>query len=427
MNVANYRELLTAAVDGQLTPAEAKVVRWLLRESESARVLFAELKADADRLRRLPRVPAPPDLTENVLATIRGRTPTPLPPTRRRDWTALPVWANIVTAAAVLLMVSAGSYLYFAASQNHRAKEDPSRVASASTDKAGKPPADVQPKPTPRGDSPAPRPRTDVAVPIEAVAVGPRSVGPELGPEPRLVRPIETAPARELPEIESFQLDKIRVSRLFTVHDLAADESARAKLADEMRKDELIRLDLFCKATPRALDRVQAALKARGVAVLTDAFAVDQLKKRPQTELMIFTEALTPDDVAQLLTALGAEDKAGSGNLETLVGAPFLPAALTRLSRLLGIPNLDPKPAAGKGSVDVRKPLPEGTANQVAAMLAKMGGPGRARPERAAVVVSYSPANPHPAASAEVRQFLDRRGDRRPSTKPLMLVLRTIR
>src|SRR5262245_14107690 len=128
MRVVNVRELLTAAVDGELTPAERKVAQRLLRESEPARVLFAQLKADAGRLRSLPRVSAPADLADNILAVINDRamTPTPLPPTPRSGhkfhlrW--LPVWANIVAAAGVLVAITLGSYLYFSASQNDYAE-----------------------------------------------------------------------------------------------------------------------------------------------------------------------------------------------------------------------------------------------------------------------------------------------------------------
>ena len=61
--------------------------------------------------------------------------------------------------------------------------------------------------------------------------------------------------------------------------------------------------------------------------------------------------------------ALGAEDKkSGAGEFDTLVAAPFLPADLTQLGKLLGVPNVTPKPAKGKAAVDIRKPLPEGTA-----------------------------------------------------------------
>jgi hypothetical protein len=46
--------------------------------------------------------------------------------------------------------------------------------------------------------------------------------------------------------------------------------------------------------------------------------------------------------------------------------------------------------------------------------------------ERVAVVVAYAPANPSPATSREIKQFLDRRGDRKADAKPLMLVLRPV-
>jgi hypothetical protein len=233
-----------------------------------------------------------------------------------------------------------------------------------------------------------------------------------------------------MPEIESFQLDKIRVSQFFTLHDLPGDEAARKKLAEEMRKDELVRLDLFCRSSPKALEMVVEALKARGIAVFTDAFASEQLKKKGPPEVMIFTEALTPDELTRLLASLGAADakQAGDGPTEfdALVAAPFLPADLTRLSRLLGVPTLEPRPAKGKAAVDIRKPLPEGTASQLANSLAKLGS-GAPKAERAAVVVAYAPANPTPATSREIKQFLDRRGERKADAKPLMLVLRTVK
>src|SRR5215208_3991079 len=84
MKSVNVRELLTAAVDGELTPAERKAAERVLRESEPARQFFAQLKADAARLKNLPKRSAPGDLVDNVMAVIgeRAMTPTPLPPSR---------------------------------------------------------------------------------------------------------------------------------------------------------------------------------------------------------------------------------------------------------------------------------------------------------------------------------------------------------
>src|SRR5262249_23683932 len=126
---ANLRELLSAAVDGELSAAERKTAQRLLRESPEARALYAQLKADAGRLKNLPRVAAPGDLADSVMAAIneRAMTPTPLPPSRQTspkfNWSAASIWINLVTAACVLIVISVGSYLYFAASERYFAEQ----------------------------------------------------------------------------------------------------------------------------------------------------------------------------------------------------------------------------------------------------------------------------------------------------------------
>jgi hypothetical protein len=54
------------------------------------------------------------------------------------------------------------------------------------------------------------------------------------------------------------------------------------------------------------------------------------------------------------------------------------------------------------------------------------GSPPAPKAGRMAVVVAYSPANANPAASREIKQFVERRGERKPDAKPLMLVLKII-
>jgi hypothetical protein len=429
MMSANLRELLTAAIDGELSPAERKTAQKLLHESEAARKLFAQLKTDAARIKKLPRVAAPADLADNVLNAIRDRamTPTPLPPSRRVgrkfNWSAMPIWMNLVTAASVLLVISMGSYLYFSASHDYFASQNNGYAAKD----LGKPNTDVNGVAKPQADQPKDSaPETRPAP--ETIVEKPRD-RPETGPSPRLVpNNSHTAPVIDpLPEIEPFDVNKIRISQLFALSELSTDEPARTKLAREMKKDELIRLDLFCQTTPKALEAVVNALKSRGITAITDSFVNDRIKRKAPTEVMIFTEALTPDEVAQLLSVLGAEDaKSGAGEFSTLVAAPFLPSDLERLGKALGIPNVLPKPVGKVGGVDIRKPLPQGTADHVAATLSKMGTTGTPpKPEKVAVVVAFSPMNGNPAASKEIKQFLDRRGERSAAAKPLMLVLRT--
>lgn len=432
MTPAKLRDLLTAALDGELTVAEQKAVRRLLRESKPARTLFGQLKADAVRLRSLPRVAAPAELAENVLAVIgeRAMRPTPLPPIPPRpkfNWARLPIWANVAAAAGVLLVITLGSYVYFAASDQFFAEHHGKAVAKRGQ---AKPPTHPQPEPAIPDPPPERRDRSPDPLPQPDAVARRGTGGPEVGPEPRQV--IEpgtlTSPPQEMPEIEPFQPHKIRLSHLARLRDLPDDPDARKKLAAEMRKDELIRLDLFCQSAAKGYERVVAALKKRGITVVTDGYARDRISRHAPTELMLFTEALTPDEVAQIMAALGAEDRAGPGLFDTLVAAPFLGEDLVKLGRLLGVPNVTSKLPKAKGGVDVRTPLPEGTAQHVANSLSGLGTKASrsAKPAPMAVVVAYSPRNAHPAASPEIRQFVERRGDRQPDTKPLMLVLKII-
>ena len=124
------RELLTAYVDGELTGRQRRHVVRLLRRSPEARQLLQQLQEDARSLRHLPRPHLAIDLTGEVLRTILERR---LMPGQRRaarlrgstSWAGpLAAWA---AAAAVLLVLGAASYLYFAASLAHSLKADHAR------------------------------------------------------------------------------------------------------------------------------------------------------------------------------------------------------------------------------------------------------------------------------------------------------------
>src|SRR5437867_3651895 len=105
------RQLLTAYVDGELTNRQRKAVLRLLRRSPEARALLGKLRQDAERLRALPRPHLGGDFTARVLRAVHQEQ------SRRRRETAaraaFPAWAGLAAAAAVLLAVGTGSFLYF--------------------------------------------------------------------------------------------------------------------------------------------------------------------------------------------------------------------------------------------------------------------------------------------------------------------------
>jgi hypothetical protein len=110
------RELLTAYLDGQLRPRHQKAALRLLHQSSEARTLLRQLQEDAHGLRGLPRRALPADFAQKVLQTASdrglrpgaGRAPRP---------SGVPAWAGLAAAAAVLLAVTAGSFLYFREAQ----------------------------------------------------------------------------------------------------------------------------------------------------------------------------------------------------------------------------------------------------------------------------------------------------------------------
>src|SRR5262245_37097277 len=240
------RELLTAAADGELTAAESSAVKRLLRQSEEARALFAQLKRDVQQLRSLPRVAPPHDIAYGVLRVIteRALTPTPLPPERRRNFFALnnpAAWSGMAAAAAILLTVSVGSYLYFAASETYLARsnsKENSRLRPSVTDE------DVRILPSGSGVAASrSRPAKNEQGPGD-VESGIAKLDPpalEAGPLPREVKdPYASQPKDPSPTFEV--VDNLRIPLILPLRDL--DQAyPKQKLRDEMAKDEFIHVD----------------------------------------------------------------------------------------------------------------------------------------------------------------------------------------
>lgn len=395
----------------------------MLAASPEARRYCDALAADAAKLRSLPHVAAPFDIAAAVVRRIgaAGVVPTPPPPARpARPATAWHALAAFAAAACVVAAVAFTSFRYFAT-------RDQSGVFPAVADKTHAKSKAVPKLDTPRPADPRPEP--------ELIDEGPSvAVKAPIMPEVLVAPPREMSSNGDVltsgsqPAVDPYQAAIIRVSKSFA---FAEFEHAypRQKFRDEVKKDEVVRLDLFCKDIARGSDALMAALKGKGLAVHIDAYAADRLKRKQSVELVVFAEVLTPAEVAELVEKLADDDlkaekkKAGSAAFDTIVTIPYLPADLTNLSRLLAttVPQLKmPKPKA----LPMAKSLEDETAHKVVGDLGK-GGAAKT-PEKAALVAAYTPANPKPATSAEIKAFMDRRGERKAGTVPVMIVLRTL-
>lgn len=427
-----HLQLLTAYVDGELSSRQRRAVARLLRSSEEARELLAQLRADAAQLRRLPRVAAPIDFSGPVLAAIGPGKRRLL--VRRPNLTArrgLPVWPVYAAAAAVLLLIGVGSIVYFSPQPGETAgvvkRNRPDERQPGPRDEV------VKNTPTPRND------QRDETPPPPRDEVTPRKDRePERTPEKPL--PIDR-PLPEQPDgpifatggkepFSKFERIELSLPVVFKLHELDQPHQA-LKLREQVGGAAASRVELLARNATRAFDRVRAVLEARRVGLVIDPIAQAKLKA-PQFrhDYALFIENITPADLAEILAALGAADRAGDRKYpEKLLDSSLVVKDLSRgdqkeLAELLGVDPIAKRPAATSNAIDPRKPISDSTISQVADVLngKRAPRPGTTQPDLSALVVPLGGRS----RSAELKRFLDVRKPARPETIQVFVVLRTL-
>jgi len=416
------KELICRAVDGDLSDRQRRALQKLLLESEEARGLFHRLRLDAQRLKNLPRKELPAHFSTEVVRSL-GHEPT-IRPSSVSEATQkyLPMWANLVAALAVLVAVSAGTYIVVTLDQQQKAARESAER---------KPPApapDLSPKHSAPGPEVAHQNHKDETPGVETL------------PRPR-EEEVASAPLPELPEaqepdnkaaltvpfnrtLDLFKVEMPKLPPIMAVREL--DKALKAELRKSLTGEDAVHLDLFCKDANKGVERVLQALRGQGRRVLVEALAHQRLQAKVKTNYVIFAETLTPADVEKLLEALAVEERKNeSPQLEKLVAVPMSAVDQKTLAALLGIDlkllNLKSKPAE---RLDPQKPLSDSTADKLAKALEKQ--PGTKPSDGMMLALSYNPVRPKPELSKEVREFLAARKDRRPGTIAVMLVIRNI-
>jgi hypothetical protein len=412
--------LLTAAADGELAPAEREDLRALLADSAEARAVHARLLDDSGRLKALPVVPPPAGLKARVMARV-AELPAPYRPVVRRPAAARRPerrsWTPAAVAASLLFAAGAGSFVFFRLQDAGRdaAHRSPERDLPTTSPSARVPSDPRPPKVGPPRSPQTPQDPADVAPPRPA----PPDVA--VAPDPRPA-PSDVLAAPPLPPVRFDHAD-IRVPFLRPLADLAGEE-ARRQFAEELGRDPAVRVDLFARDPSRAVAVVRDAAKAAGLTLYVDATSRERLAKGQANAVAVYTDSLTPAEAAALFGKLAAEDaKISPRVFGSAHATPVTDAENKTMKDLLGIdPGLLKRPAADRGEkgADPTKPLAAGTADQVVKAVAGKG-------EKAAVVLTWTPttARTAPGASAELKQYLAKRGDRKPAAVPLLIVIRT--
>lgn len=404
------RELITAAVDGALDDRIEPQFRALIAESADAAALYSQLQGHARRLRELRRVPAPSGLAGVVVARVRSGPPT-VAPSRRRAAAARAGWAAFVVAASLFLAVVAGSYWYV-----QRTGSDRTPVAHLIPHSPATPPNGDTilrvPDHEPIEVAAAPR----AAGSDEALAVIPPEVHSETAPLPRPVSD-DVIGSPLLAKSTAFKTVDVRIPLRATVADL--DQQAwKARVAAELAHDPAYRLDLFVHDTLRAAEVFQASAAAAGVNLTVDSIAQDRLRKNLPTTWVVYTEALTPDEAAGLLARLAAHSR-DADPTPVFASAHLFPAQATDAHDVRDLLGAD-LGVLKRPRVAGPKSVAAGTADAVTAALLKG--------ERAAIFLSHLSFNGRllPGAPKDVKAYLGTRGERKPATIPLLIVIRPV-
>jgi anti-sigma factor RsiW len=465
-------ELITAAVDGELSTSEERVFRRLLAASAQARALYEKLQADRARVGALPQATPPGDLRAKILARIATATPAPRThpnlnqkPVKRTPQSAppaqlaqpaqnpvhgsvpfpsrrVPAWVPVAVAASLLVCVTAGSFAFFStqgAARNQNTAKHPwtNALPVAHDAPAAVPsPTAVQLPEAVRPDPNAIARIPDLPVPHDPLLPVGAEEGVALAPEPRPV-PADLLGTRILPPIRPFEYQQARVPFLRTLAELAR-EDIRQELIDDLGRDPAFRLDLFVRDTARGAEVFRNAAKATGLKVFADAATLEKLNNRQVAAVVIYAENLTAVELAALFARLSAEDAKFSPRVcDSLHAAPIVRADEFELRQILGIDAGLFKRAIGSGRTgqggakpartgEPTKPISAGTIDSV---VKSVTNPTAKGDENTAVLMTWQTTHPsiprtHPEMSAELTQFLAKRPDRKPNAIPSIIVIR---
>lgn len=408
--------LLTAAVDGELTPAEAAAVRTLLAESPAARAAFRRLRADRQRLQQLTPVAPPTDLHARIMARLPVRPPSPVEVARPAGFARRPSFVPVAVVAGVLLAVAGGSFSFFVNEPQRALGTNPVLTAKANASREGDW-AKLLPRDSAQASS-VPAPIELVAEPVGVAVEAP--VAPEVAPLPRsVVRDVLTFPP--LPDVGKLELARVRVPFLAAVADFDRDDVQQQFVA-ELEQDPAFRIDLFARDPARGVEILQSAAKGTGLTVHTDRMTAERVQRKQAAAYLVYTDSLSAGELRTLLVRLAdADGKAPSRTFDSVHATAATPADQRDLQAVLGIdPGLWKRPGTSNGEP---KSVSSGTASQLTRALTDPTGKGS---DKSAVLMTYAPSTVRtpPAQSRELRQFFDRRGDRRPNAVPVLIVVR---
>ncbi len=221
----NYIDLISAGLDGALSPAEQKELEAHLTECPACRALCDDLTALRAGLTGLPSVQPPADLTERIMEAVTAEKVVPLPVKKNLQWRK---W---MASAAVLAIVIAGAWSWNKNSSGSAIPMEAGAGAPDRAEEAAPQASELAQTPEPAADSPA----SKIAMASEPL------------PEPASIQPRDAAPEGSygvsMQSVEPDQSPRLAVQ---------APASAPAATSTETTREEIppVAPRLFAAAPP---------------------------------------------------------------------------------------------------------------------------------------------------------------------------------
>jgi hypothetical protein len=394
------RLLISAYAAGDLSPRRQSAAMRLLRHSAAARRLLKELKLNRRRLRAVPRPKLPAEFTDRVINALPQKTPIIQPSSlvlsQRSRVSSTSRWA---AAAVVFIAIAVGTLIWVSLPGEPKA---PGGGVARRPKPQAQPELVQLPSPEPGEEvGPAGPPTTTDLAPAAADRAIARNEKPADDPMPTpAAEPLGTTvpPTPKLTKVPRPRLSVLAVADLDNVE-------TRQIVRHELNRADDHQIDLFCRDSTKGFERLQNALKARGVRVIVDGLVQEGLKRKARAQYLVYCDDLTALEWVQVFQALAAADKrSGDAVFDQAVFLPLEPADHNELASVLGTdpsqPDAKPRVGAGGPKTDARKT------------------------GKLAVAASLVPWRTTPA-SKEVRQYLDGRPERPAESLAVLLVLRT--
>ncbi len=410
---ANELELLTVAVDGELSSSQSLAVGELLNSKPEAAILYRALQADAQILRQSTRRPIPVSQLSGVLGRIQ-----PIIQIRRRKQASIrrPYFLPYAVAASVFFAMCSLSFWLFVSSERREQDKVQQRrlpitsptVVTPNSDSVVVAPVQNPPQEMPLVVQPLPNNTVIVQLPKEL----------ERAPTPRsAIGDVVGSGIIENPK----PLAEIRLRLPFLTESIEFGSlDVQTRLKQELALDPAFRLDLFSKFPASAFELLQSVAKKSGITVTLDAKTQELLNNKIPLTLAVYLEGVSPSEIAEFLAAVG-EQLQLAPKPRSVGMAHLLPIGATEIRDLketLGIDLTPTRPA--RATTGEPKSLSADTLSKVTNAVKKSG-------EKSGIAFAILPTTLRTpvSQSKEFKAFLEKYPERKTGTTPLLIVLRT--